>query len=279
MKYLVIALVLLGVSWWGYDVAIDNCHTSNFYLTKWPVVTPTEKPDGLKKILSQPFTYLGKGRQFYVYASSDGKWVLKFMKCQRMNVSLFYEALPMPDYFNEARIKRLMAKEERVMRIFTSLQLAQNVLSDLTGVYYTHLHSESEPELVTLRDPLGFESTLDVNKVPFVLQRRAESVFLVLDKLYIENKREALDARLQQLLDLFAELASRNVVDIDDGAFLRGNIGFLQDRAIYIDVGTFVATNDAKARLPRDRLRLQPVIDWLESKEAMLAKPLSMVVK
>src|SRR5688500_13829152 len=38
--------------------------------------------DQIKKILAQPFYYLGKGCQSYVFISNDKKYVIKFLKHQ-----------------------------------------------------------------------------------------------------------------------------------------------------------------------------------------------------
>jgi hypothetical protein len=279
-KYLFIAVIILfGIGWWGYEQAIDGCYISNFYLSKWPTISPTKKPEGVEEILNQPFTYLGKGRQFYVYASKDGRWVLKFVKCQRINVPAWYEQFPMPHFLDKNKQMRLLAKRERVQRLFTSMKLAQNRLSDITGVHYVHLKKTEKAQYVTLSNRLGFSTAVDINKVPFVLQRRAETAFSVLEKLYDENNFDLLQTRLKELVHLFNELVSRNVVDIDDGAFMRDNIGFLPDRAVYIDIGTFVATDLAQDRFIQDKRRFKPVIDWLQTKDQMLADSFTRMIE
>ena len=121
---------------------------------------------------------------------------------------------------------------------------------------------QGKPEFqmqVTVIDALGISHKVPLDDVPFVLQRKAQNIFPVLKE--SKNKNE----RLEQLYTLFYALADRGVVDIDDGAVLRDNIGFLQDRAVYIDVGTFRIDSHAKERLKRDLERLRPVELWLKN--------------
>ena len=43
----------------------------------------------IDSILDQPFTYIGKGRQSFVFLSEDKKYVLKFVRQDRLKVPLF----------------------------------------------------------------------------------------------------------------------------------------------------------------------------------------------
>ncbi|MBS0634162.1 MAG: hypothetical protein JSR37_01705, partial [Verrucomicrobia bacterium] len=120
-------------------------------------------------------------------------------------------------------------RQERVEGIFASCALAATDLRDNTGVVFVHLNSDSEVKSdVLLIDKIGMKHTIAIDEVPFVLQRRA-----------IPVKEVAMTPeRLAQLIDLIKRDAAHHVYDKDSGLIERNNVGFLDDRAIHIDIGT-----------------------------------------
>jgi hypothetical protein len=269
-RYLLLLIASCAlVSWGVYSKLVDNMHVTDFYLNAWPQVTCSETSDEVKKetrtILSQPFTYLGKGRQFFVFESKDKKWVLKFIKCQRFNE--WYQGIWGLDQLALLRRERLAEKAKKISQLFASVALAAGRLRDESGVLSAHLIQKEEYGVeVTVIDRLGISHKVRVDEVPFVLQKKAEQVMPVLQ----EANREALAKRLEQLCVLFSSLAAKQAIDIDDGAIRRGNIGFLDERAIYIDVGTFRNDPFASKRLARDLKRLDLVACWLKGHDEAL---------
>src|SRR4051812_6633707 len=55
---------------------------------------PTEKLSSIKKILSQPFYFLKKGQQCFVFQSKDEKYILKFLRAEKITVPFWKELLP-----------------------------------------------------------------------------------------------------------------------------------------------------------------------------------------
>lgn len=213
MKRLFVIILLAVAAFWYYGKCVDGFYESSIHLKTWPKERYGQlqclfSPEEVQKVLSQPFTYLGKGRQFFVFASQDGKYVLKFVKCQRIKG---------PN------------RQERVDAIFASCALAATELRDNTGVVFVHLNSDSEVKSdVLLIDKIGMKHTIAIDEVPFVLQRRA-----------IPVKEVAMtEERLAQLIDLIKRDAAHHVYDKDSGLIERNNVGFLDHRAIHIDIGT-----------------------------------------
>lgn len=54
-----------------------------------------EERQRLDSILSQKFTYIGKGAQSYAFGSDDGKYVLKFFKFKHLTPHWFVEMFPL----------------------------------------------------------------------------------------------------------------------------------------------------------------------------------------
>lgn len=270
-----VCIFLLCVLAYGAAVFIgQDSIVHNFYLPVWPEMQATELLPEIQqqaqKVLDQPFHYLGKGRQFYVYESQDHKWVLKFIKCQRFTE--WYDEYTGLEWLGYFRSTRREEKSARCAALFSSIQLAAGPLSDVTGTLACHLIQR--PEFSTtaiLYDPAGVKDAVFLDDVPFVIQRKAMGVFAVLDELYAKCDMNGLKMRLQQLVFLYKDLAHRGYIDIDDGAITRGNIGFLEDRAVCIDIGTLQRAHNAEERLPRDLKRLTPVFEWLQGRNPTLA--------
>lgn len=193
------------------------------YPTHWPEVkvsaVSANKLELARDILSQPFSYLGKGRQFYAFLSQDQKYVLKLIKCQRFNT------LP---WTSTLQPERFCYKKQQFEKLFSSCHIAANELADITAILFVHLVPFAETKVkVTLIDKLGLFHKLDIDKVPFLLQT------------YVA-KSSTLHTNEQQLISTLAyETAKRGFIDTDSGGLERGNIGFLEGKAVYIDVGTF----------------------------------------
>lgn len=280
--FLLAIVTILGSSFWAYEELVESFYVSAIHLKSWPKtsyehVSGDYSIDKVRKIVDQPFTYLGKGRQFFVFASADGKYVLKFIKCQRVNVSDFYEEMPLPGFLDRQRKIRLQAKQERTRALFASIALAAEKLSEQTGVVFAHLHTKPLiKKQVTLIDKLGFQHTLELDDVPFVVQYRAVEVMPTFEKLIDAHDYKMVHERFTQLIELIKSDAKAGVVDIDSGTIVRNNVAFLADRAIHVDIGTFQMCDDAmsQANLEKQLSRLDPLIEWIATKDPSLAAEL-----
>lgn len=284
LKTFFVALALIYGGIWGYNKINQNFSTQNISLKRWATCNKTvhntnEERLEADRILDQPFKYLAKGRQSFIFESLDGKYVLKFIKCQRINVSHLYETFPLPSYLDQKRKGNLEERSDRLRRMFTSMSLAKAPLKDLTAVLYVHIQPESEPhkhegqKTVELLDRLGFSHKVAIYTVPFILQQKAQKVMPTLKKLLAKKDMPALTKRLDQLIALFVERASRGIIDPDKGLLTRNNIGFLEDRAVYIDLGTFKRSKKSAsaAYLAKDFKKLAPIVKWLKRHDKNLA--------
>lgn len=173
----------------------------------------------------QPFLYLGKGGQSYVFASEDGRYILKLFRSSRLNTLKFF--LP----WQKSKIQRL---ENELQSTLQSYLIAFNFLKEETGLVAVHLDRGPHAPL-RIVDKLGIVHTLE--KCPFIVQDRA---VLVQDKISqwmeageVEKANRALvnlDQLVQHRIDLGIFDADPNLVK---------NFGFCGDRPIQIDGGRF----------------------------------------
>src|SRR5205085_10468413 len=82
-------LIIFGLSRLYYrltdDFRIANITYDLPFTPPWKVPHLTlDEYKNLEKILSQTFSYIGKGAQCYAFKSEDGKFVLKFFKFKHL---------------------------------------------------------------------------------------------------------------------------------------------------------------------------------------------------
>ncbi len=186
------------------------------YLGFVPLNFPTcGNRDQAEVILKQKFFFLSSGGQCDVFASEDGKYVLKFFK----NTPL---PLPLPQYR-----KRKLAKLQRDL---SGYALAFERLQEETGLICA---GSSFPSPVRLYDKLHCQHTFDLEKTCFVLQKRAEPLPLPLPR-----------ATLEAIYSLLQKQAQMQVQDSDPRQ--HKNIGLLEGRPIFLDPGKFSHDPQAK---------------------------------
>lgn len=275
---IIVSALLLSSGIWFYEELVEGFYESAIHLHTWPhanydTIDSHYNIEKVQTILDQPFTYLGKGRQFFVFASSDGKYVLKFIKCQRIDFSHLYTSVPLPEFLNSKRQKRIDERFQRVTKLFASCKLAAVKLSRNTGVVYAHLSTKPDVKKeITLVDKLGMSHSIVLDNVPFILQKRAQEVMPIFSHALQIKDYTLLNKRFDQLVKLIKSDTAAGVIDIDAGTIARNNVAFLDDSAIHIDIGTFEARDNAQDHLKEQLERLMPLIKWIESKEPSLAQ-------
>jgi len=264
-------LALLGISlllgWYGYLQMQDGFLVSNI-VPQAPFEAPvdcicTTHFEEVQKALQQPYTYSTKGRQFYCFISADGKYMLKFLKCQRLELAFYHRI-----FVSHEKVQQKLAyRKDRVNRLISSCLIASRDIPEETGVLYAHLkNTDNLKTSIGITDKLGFTHKVNLDRVPFILQYMGKPIVKELLGLFEEKKMDVLQNRALQVVDLFARRAKKGVFDIDQGFILRDNIGFLHDCAIHLDIGTFYhdKIEHSKERLKEEFEAISPLRDWLK---------------
>lgn len=204
-----------------------------------------------KKILSQPFHYLGRGRQCFAFASQDEKYVLKCVRADKFKVPFWMQLFP----------KLYQAKHDKIARkkrlVFESFRIAKEELSELTGTIALHLgKSEKTEQMITISDPLGIRHQLPLDSTIFILQYKRP--------LWSKAFRDSSENEKQQLVDAFVDLviarAQKGILNRDPN-FLP-NYGFEGGKTFQIDIGDFRRDpNFVYHKALRDSL--SPLQSWL----------------
>lgn len=231
--YAIAALLLV------FTIRFCEKETAGFSVMKIasaPVGTANPSPFP-KELFNQKFHFLGQGGQSFVFAGADGVHVLKLIK-RRFSPDF------LPAFLAKKKQEYVKKKWERDAR---SYKLAYDELRDETGLLFLHLYkTDSLQKKAQIVDKLGITHEIDLDKVAFILQRRATPL---LDDLHQKIQTHQLDAakeRLKQVVNLVKWRCARGIIDEDPR--LQKNLGLLGDRVLFIDIGRFKKEEGAVCR-------------------------------
>jgi hypothetical protein len=180
-------------------------------------------------ILCQPYTYLAKGAQAFVFASQDGKYVIKFFRHHHMSAPFWIKALP----FEQAR-RHVAKKEAKLQKDFASYKLAYDRFREETGLIFLHLNKTDHLKLkLDLVDKLGIHHPIDLDQYEFLVQRRADLLYPALEALSEEQAKIA----LTNLVMLLKTRMEKGIFDKDPD--LNTNFGLIGTTPIQIDFGRY----------------------------------------
>lgn len=214
-----------------YDVPYD---------ARWETAPLTaDAREHLQQVLDQPYSYLGKGCQSYVFASADGQYVLKFFKYQRFRpqewLSYFSFIPPVEEY----RLRKIEKKRDKLEGVFTSWKLAYEHLQPETGIAYVHLNKTSAFDRpLTIYDKIGLEHHINLNETEFLVQRRATMLCPTLEELMQKGSQAEAEKILAELVAMLVWENSRGFADNDHA--LMQNTGVIDGHPVHIDVGQFI---------------------------------------
>ncbi len=211
-------------------------------------------------ILAEPFTYLARGKESFVFIARDGKTVLKLLNNRRHALVQLFQHLP----FCEKKCLKLSQKIEKVL---ASYLLAKTRLEQETGLLFLHLHETHHlKHKVRIQDKLGIVHDVDLDKTAFILQKKAELAYPQLQA-WIQQKD--LDRARQGILSLVDLLKQRHAKKIQDkDPLIRTNIGFLEGNAVFLDLGAFSHGESPPQEIPKI---LHSLKLWLEKQDPSLA--------
>ncbi|MCB1119374.1 MAG: hypothetical protein KDK65_05385 [Chlamydiia bacterium] len=248
-------LLGIGVCFWGlgqvYYQATDGFMVQNIEADfsekkEWnvrPLSSDEEKR--LREILAQPYRYLGKGCQSYVFASDDGQYVVKFFKYHRYRTKPWVEALSFIPQMEAKRERRVKHKMEKLDRFYQSWEVAFNHLQEETALEYVQLNKRKGLEMqMTIYDKIGVPHTIDLDQLEFCVQKRGEMFDAVLQNLVKRGELEKAKKLLTAVLEQMQEELRRGLIDRDYA--LRQNTGVIDGKPVHLDIGQFMYDEHVK---------------------------------
>lgn len=216
------------------------------YDSQWDIrpLSPKER-EHVDAVVAQPFTYLGKGCQSYVFQSQDGNYVIKFFKYQRFRPQAWLDYLAFIPSIDQYRLRKIEQKRLKLENVFRSWKLAFEELQPQTGLVFVHLNkSKNLQKTLVIYDKIGMEHHIDLDQMEFLIQHKAHPLCAYIKSLM--EKGDALEAKklLSSIIALVLSENARGLADNDHA--LMQNTGVLDGMPIHIDVGQFVHNDDVK---------------------------------
>lgn len=245
MKYL-IKLVIFGAACVGLSIFCRG-QTDGFKICKissdlpfnpeWE--TPPHNLSLAKEALSQPFSYLARGSQAFVFASQDGQYVLKLIRYNHIQPS-FWEKMTSPE--------KCRTLEEKLSHDFTSYKIAYEELQEETGLLCVHLNkTDLFHQNLVIIDKLGISHVLDLDKTEFILQKRAEPLYPHIKKLMEQGEEKMAKTLISHLIFLLSHQSTKGIMNSDVDLFK--NFGCLENQVIELDIGSLKRGSQDKEEL------------------------------
>jgi hypothetical protein len=182
-------------------------------------------------ILKQPFTYLDRGAQCYVFESQDRQYVIKIFQENRC-------ATPFSQWKKKNRRKKMLVKRNGEID-FRPCFIAYSLVKEETALLYLHLLPTKDllPRL-SVQSPLGQWVSLPLDRYSFVIQKKVRPFLESLLQASLEGKLPVYLSSFFSLLDRRLAKGIRN-----EDTSLSSNFGFLGDQAIEIDFGRYLQSS------------------------------------
>lgn len=232
-------------------------------------ICSTEQEKQALEILDQPFTYLARGKQSFVFLSQDGKTVLKLLNNHYQKRIQWLKILPQFTWQSQ----RLAYFQRKMQMTSQSYQLSFSDLREETGLLYLHLNATRQlQKKVTVIDKLGIAHEIDLDTTGFILQKRATLAYSQFEEWLKNGDLSSAKQGITSLMTLLNNRLTKELSDRDP--LIRTNIGFIEDKAVFLDLGPFSKNVQPKPpQQARAEIRkiTQSLHSWLVEREPGLA--------
>ncbi|MCH9625843.1 MAG: hypothetical protein S4CHLAM123_10250 [Chlamydiales bacterium] len=279
-----LSLLLVGASYCLFFIAtwrlsdgfrIKKIQSDLTFNPKWEVKTPPLH--SIQKILSQNFYYIGKGSQCYVFESEDKDFVLKFFRQTRYHLPKLAKRITEPTFLTDIQNTKLLAKQQKLDKLFSSCKIAFEQLQEESGLIYLHLNKTDNLHLsLTLFDTLKRPFTISLDQYEFVIQQRGIHLYPYLSHLIKKKKKEQTKAALSDLASLLACRLRKGIYDHD--SVIHKNSGFRASKPLFLDIGSFSQGMPPKTLYPILKTEMSKLRDWLAKEDLELAYHLDCIL-
>ncbi len=245
-----------------------------FHFIDRPLTDSSWETEGLfpAHLLSQPFSYLGKGAQTFVFESQDKNYVLKFYKFPSHMRRFSWISHPFGYLFSPKRIALKEHNEKRFALSYMSYFLAFQQLQKESGVVYVHLHPTTHlRQTIQLKDKTGNTYQIPCDEIGFVLQRKGVPFVPLLQSALADSRIETAQQMIDSLLQLIVSRCSKGITDLDN--MDHDNYGWSEGQAMHLDIGRFMINEEVKkpSVYQQEVVRVtSPLADYLQKKSPEL---------
>jgi hypothetical protein len=232
----------------------------------------SEQEPLLDGILSQDFTYLGKGTHCFAFVSQDQKYIIKFHRYPSHMRLYSWLNRPLAYLFNAKRIRIKEYNMDRYNYFMNNYTQSFQDLKEETGLVLLHINrTNTLKKTITLIDKTNNRYQVCLDDVAFILQHRADMIYPTLQQYLIHNDYEKAKETISRILSLIVQSCQKGYVNNDP--VLKRNYGLLSDRAIYIDIGDLVqkeGIDQPENYIPHLRKLTQELRAWIRERRPEL---------
>jgi len=242
--------------------------------SEWAVEPLLPEQQGeVDRALSQPYRFLSKGAQAFVFLSEDGRYVIKFFKLHHLQPTFWIKALHWPWRVSTYALEKRLEKKRDLVKTFTSYKIAYEQLREETGMLFLHLNkSENLQHTLCFADPLGIIHKVDLDQMEFFVQRCAKPFLPELERCMEQGETEKVKRVLSGLIALLVLRNQKGIFDKDPD--ITTNFGILDDVAVQIDVGRFSRDDDRQENAVYSE-EIRRITDglthWLKARDPLLS--------
>ncbi len=218
--------------------ALAKINSSLSFCSEWE--TPSSPYDEeIAALLDQPYHYLAKGAQSYVFRSADDKTVIKFFRIYHLRPPGWLTALALPLPLQPYKVNKMIQKRMELEKDFQSYQIAFQEMKEETGLLYLHLNrTDHLKKRLILYDKIGIAHQLDLDQMHFLVQKKASLVYPRIAQIVKTEGIEAAKKAITGLVQLLVSRSEKGILDKDPD--LNTNFGFIHNNIpVQIDIGRF----------------------------------------
>lgn len=226
-RWILIFFLVLGLCWWSYE-RTDGFSLHKIEAPQLIAFSPPLSPEN-RDALSQPYYYLGKGRQCFVFASEDGKTVLKFFNKNYLMEPWYTQILP-----KKWKADQIAKRAERRDYYFHSYAIAKELFDE--EILHLHLGESSEAlPTIPVIDKASRLLYVDLNQTPFVLQKKGTPFYEALNNAFVKDGLPGLENLIDQFIATIAHQIEKQIADADHD--VEHNWGVVDGKIFHLDPG------------------------------------------
>ena len=221
------------------------CSSLSFH-PEWETHSIPDHEQELLQILDQPFYYLAKGAQSYVFASADGQTVIKFFRLYHLMPPTWLTSLSFPLPLMPYKLRKIIDKRQELSKDFDSYKIAFEEMKEETGLLYLHLNKTAHlKKQLKIYDKIGIAYKLNLDQMEFLVQKKAVLVYPSIELLMKSQGEGAAKEAISALVQLLLQRSKKGIFDKDPD--LNTNFGFLNKTPVQIDIGRFRMQDEQKS--------------------------------
>lgn len=267
-----LGLLVLGLSFCGKakGFSLHKISSNLTYDEQWELSADLENEQTARslELFQTPFFYLGASELWYVFASPDHKYIIKFFKMHQLLPKDWLDGFPF-SLLQGYRFDEVAKKQHILRNVFWSIKTSYERLHSHSATCYVHLNKTRDlKRMVELVGKTGAHFFVDLDSKEFLVERMADPLYahlLKLSHLPPQKGEQRLRLAIRSLLATVVARCQAGLAEKD--SMIEQRYGFIGDTAYVIDSGMFLREETLTYLYNYERETLEiseQIIRWAE---------------